>query len=139
MIPCDLQRTLAVILAGRRMGLENVRAFQVHLVSQGISWPALNQTVRALRFFYGVTLDRGDIPKRNAYARTPRKLPVIPGADDPGLPRERCQGPDADAVATGSVNVADFHLVSLFPPNSTAIWIPTSSMARGPAAHSKRA
>ena len=28
-----------------RPGLEDVRAFQVHLVSQGISRPALNQTV----------------------------------------------------------------------------------------------
>lgn len=32
-----------------RLGLEDVRAFQVYLVSQGISWPALNQTVCALR------------------------------------------------------------------------------------------
>ena len=47
-----------------RLGLEDVRAFQVHLVSRGISWPALNQTVCALRFFYGVTLDRGEIPER---------------------------------------------------------------------------
>ena len=65
-----------------RLGLEDVRAFQVHLVSQGISWPALNQTVCALRFFYGVTLERGEIPERIAYARTPRKLPVILSADE---------------------------------------------------------
>ena len=65
-----------------RLGLEDVRAFQVHLVSQDISWPALNQTVCALRFFYGVTLDRGEIPERIAYARTPRKLPVILSADE---------------------------------------------------------
>ena len=26
-----------------RLGLEDVRAFQVHLVSTGISWPALNR------------------------------------------------------------------------------------------------
>jgi integrase/recombinase XerD len=59
-----------------------VRAFQVHLVSQGISWPALNQTVCAVRFFYGVTLDRAEIPERIAYARTPRKLPAILSADE---------------------------------------------------------
>lgn len=47
-----------------RLGLEDVRAFQVYLVSQGISWPALNQTVCALRFFYGVTLNRAEIPER---------------------------------------------------------------------------
>ncbi len=34
-----------------RPSVEDVRAFQVHLVSTGISWPALNQTVCALRFF----------------------------------------------------------------------------------------
>jgi hypothetical protein len=33
---------------GRLFGLEDVRAFQVQLVVQGISWPALNQTVCAL-------------------------------------------------------------------------------------------
>ena len=33
------------------LGLEDVRAFQVYLVSQGISWAALNQMVCALRFF----------------------------------------------------------------------------------------
>lgn len=65
-----------------RLGLEDVRAFQVYLVSQGISWPALNQTVCALRFFFGITLNRDEIPERIAYARTPRKLPTILSADE---------------------------------------------------------
>ena len=65
-----------------RLGIEDVRAFQVHLVSTGISWPALNQTVCALRFFYGVTLGRGDVPERIPYAREPRKLPVVLSADE---------------------------------------------------------
>jgi integrase/recombinase XerD len=65
-----------------RLGLEDVRAFQVHLVSAGISWPALNQTVCALRFFYGVTLGHGEIPERIPYARQPRKLPVVLSADE---------------------------------------------------------
>ena len=30
-----------------RLGLEDVHAFQVHLVATGISWPALNQIVCA--------------------------------------------------------------------------------------------
>jgi integrase/recombinase XerD len=37
------------------LGIEEVHAFQVHLVATGISWPGLNQIVCALRFFYGVT------------------------------------------------------------------------------------
>src|SRR5579872_3809075 len=45
-----------------RLGVEDVRAFQVHLVSIGISWPALNQTVCALRFFYGARFPL-DIPR----------------------------------------------------------------------------
>lgn len=65
-----------------QLGLEDVRAFQVHLVSTGISWPALNQTVCALRFFYGVTLGHAEIPERIAYARMPRKLPVVLSADE---------------------------------------------------------
>ncbi|MGB7855418.1 MAG: tyrosine-type recombinase/integrase [Pseudolabrys sp.] len=65
-----------------RLGLEEIRAFQVHLVANGISWPALNQTVCALRFFYGVTLGHAEIPERIAYARTPRTLPVVLNADE---------------------------------------------------------
>ena len=47
-----------------RLDVEDVRAYQVYLVAQGISCPALNQTVCALRFFYGVTLGRNEIPER---------------------------------------------------------------------------
>ncbi len=65
-----------------RLGLEDVRAYQVYLVSNGISWPALNQTVCALRFFYGVTLGHAEIPERIPYAREPRKLPVVLSADE---------------------------------------------------------
>ncbi|NEJ03089.1 tyrosine-type recombinase/integrase [Rhizobium ruizarguesonis] len=65
-----------------RLGLEDVRALQVHLVSSGLSWPALNQTVCALRFYFGVTLGHGEIPERIAYARTPAKLPTILNGDE---------------------------------------------------------
>src|SRR5262245_57063304 len=60
-----------------RLGLEEVRAYQLHLVSQGIAWATLNQVVSSLRFFYGVTLGRKDLPERIAYARRPKTLPVI--------------------------------------------------------------
>lgn len=51
-------------------------------MSQGISWPALNQIVCSLRFFYGVTLGQATIPERIPYAREPRKLPVVLSADE---------------------------------------------------------
>jgi hypothetical protein len=50
--------------------------FQVHLVASGASWPALNQIVYALRFFYRVTLGQAELPERIAHARDPQKLPV---------------------------------------------------------------
>ena len=65
-----------------RLDLEDVRTFQVHLVAGGMSWPALNQTVCALRFFYGVTLGQSNLPERIPHAREPRRLPVVLGADE---------------------------------------------------------
>jgi integrase/recombinase XerD len=66
----------------RKAGIEDVRAYQVHLVSQAVSWGALNQAVCALRFFFGVTLGRRDLPERIAYARQSRRLPVILSAEE---------------------------------------------------------
>ena len=41
-----------------RLGLEDVRAYQVHLISKGISWASLNQVVCALRFCRDARLRR---------------------------------------------------------------------------------
>lgn len=65
-----------------RLGIEDVRAYQVHLTSQGIAWASLNQTVCALRFFYGVTLGRSEMPELIPYSRAPRKLPVVLGGEE---------------------------------------------------------
>ena len=83
-----------------RLGLEEVRAFQVHLVAGGTSWPALNQTVCALRFLYGVTLGQADLPERIPYARTPRKLPVVLSADEVVTFLEAVPGLKARAALT---------------------------------------
>ena len=44
-----------------RLGVEDVRAYQVHLASKGVAWGSLNQVVCALRFLYGVTLGQATI------------------------------------------------------------------------------
>jgi integrase/recombinase XerD len=44
--------------------LEEIRAYQVHLTTTGISWAGFNVAVCALRFFYGVTLGRTTIVER---------------------------------------------------------------------------
>jgi integrase/recombinase XerD len=65
-----------------RLGLAEVRAYQVHLVSMGKSWAGFNVAVCALRFFYGVTLGRTAMVERIPYARKRRQLPVILSADE---------------------------------------------------------
>src|SRR5271155_4231597 len=65
-----------------RLSLADVHEFQVHLVSQRVSWASLNQAVCALRFFFGVTLGRSELPQRIPYARQPRRLPVVLSADE---------------------------------------------------------
>jgi len=65
-----------------RLGVEDVRAYLVHLASKGFAWTSLNQTVCALRFFYGVTLGQATIPERIPFAREPRKLPTVLSADE---------------------------------------------------------
>lgn len=60
-----------------QLGPEEVRAFQVHLASEGIAWSSMNQFVCALRFFFGVTLGRAEVLERITYAKQPQKLPEI--------------------------------------------------------------
>src|SRR3979490_3026670 len=73
-----------------RLGLEDVHAFQVHLVvATGISWPALNQIVCALRFFYGVTLGQNTVPERIAWRPRPRSASRLPGFDQQHWPAAR--------------------------------------------------
>jgi site-specific recombinase XerD len=62
--------------------LAEVRAYQVHLVSRGVSWDGFNQAVCALRFFYGVTLGRSAMVERIPYARKLRHLPVVLSTDE---------------------------------------------------------
>jgi hypothetical protein len=58
--------------------LEDVRAFQVHLISTGISWMALNQIVCALRFFYGALQRIAHIcRKQNRCARPAGMLIIV--------------------------------------------------------------
>ena len=63
---------------------EDVRAFQLHLVRRKIAWATLNQAVSGLRFFFGITLGRVDLPVRIPYARKAKTLPVVLGADTVG-------------------------------------------------------
>jgi site-specific recombinase XerD len=56
---------------------EDLRRYQLHLAASGVAAPGLNATVTALRFFFAVTLGRGDVTDRLPFVREPRKLPVV--------------------------------------------------------------
>jgi integrase/recombinase XerD len=60
-----------------RLGTEEVRVFQLHLIAGKYSWQHINQVTSALRFFYGVTLGRTEAIERIAGGRKPSKLPAI--------------------------------------------------------------
>ena len=60
-----------------QLGIEEVRAYQIHLVGLRLSWSHINQVSCALRFFFGVTLGRQDAIAHIVRAKEPKKLPVV--------------------------------------------------------------
>jgi integrase/recombinase XerD len=60
-----------------QLGSEEIRAFQLYLLEQGASWCLFNQTVCALRFFYRVTLGRGENLPVIPFGKKPKRLPCV--------------------------------------------------------------
>jgi site-specific recombinase XerD len=56
---------------------EDVRRFQLHLVTNGAHISILNHAVAALRFFFRITLKRSDIIEHTHFVRESHKLPVV--------------------------------------------------------------
>jgi site-specific recombinase XerD len=56
---------------------EELRSFQVHLLSVKTSWSQFNQIVCGLRFFYGTTLGRSEVVETLPYGKRPKVLPVV--------------------------------------------------------------
>ena len=65
-----------------QLGLKEIHQYQVHLVESGVHYGTLQQAVSALRFFYGVTLDKKWIIEKIPYPKTERHLPDIPSRDE---------------------------------------------------------
>ncbi|MBT2305534.1 site-specific integrase [Variovorax paradoxus] len=61
---------------------EDLRRFQLHMVDRGISPITINATITGLRFFFYVTLDRGELMAKMNYVRVPQKLPVVLSRDE---------------------------------------------------------
>jgi integrase/recombinase XerD len=65
-----------------RLGPEDVRNYQKHLLDTHVSWSLFNQAVCALKFLYGTTL-RVDWPvEQIPYGRRHRSLPVVLSQDE---------------------------------------------------------
>jgi integrase/recombinase XerD len=56
---------------------EDVRRYQLHLVSSGAGVPTINHTLTALRFFLMVTLRKPDVVVQLPFVHEPRRLPVV--------------------------------------------------------------
>jgi site-specific recombinase XerD len=56
---------------------EDLRRFQLHLTERRVRPGTINATVMALRFFFGVTLDRPDATKQLSFVHEPRRLPLV--------------------------------------------------------------
>jgi integrase len=65
-----------------RLSFEQVRAYQLHLISQKRSWSHINQVACALRFFYGVTLGQTEAFERIIGGQKPDKLPLVLSAEE---------------------------------------------------------
>jgi integrase/recombinase XerD len=62
--------------------VEDLRNYQLHLVDHGISPASLNSAISGLKFFFNVTLDRGDLVAKLQPVHLPRKLPIILSRDE---------------------------------------------------------
>lgn len=62
--------------------VEDLRNYQLHLVDSGTSPISLNAAITGLKFFFGVTLDRGALIAKMKQVFVPRTLPVVPSRDE---------------------------------------------------------
>jgi len=72
---------------------EDLRRFQLHQVQTGVRPPSINSAVAALRFFFGVTLDRPDMGRHLTFVREPRKMPVVLSPEEVARLLEAAPGP----------------------------------------------
>lgn len=56
---------------------EELRSFQLHMVDTGTSPTTINATLSGLKFFFDVTLGRGELMVKMQPVPQPRKLPVV--------------------------------------------------------------
>jgi integrase/recombinase XerD len=63
---------------------EDVHQYQLRLASIGTTVPTVNANASALRFFFKITLKRGDLADEVVSAREPRRLPIVLSPEEVG-------------------------------------------------------
>jgi site-specific recombinase XerD len=81
---------------------DDLRRFQLHQRQSGIQPSSMNSAVSALRFFFGVTLDRPDMERHLTFVREPRKIPVILSPEEIGRLLEAAPGPKYKAAMSAA-------------------------------------
>lgn len=77
---------------------DDLRRFQLHQRQNGVQPSSMNSAVSALRFFFGVTLDRPDMERHLTFVREPRKIPVILSPEEMARLLEAAPGPKYKAA-----------------------------------------
>lgn len=65
-----------------KLGPEEVRGYQLHLIDSGVSWSHFNQAACALKFLYRKTLCVDWPVEQIPYGHKPRTLPVVLSQDE---------------------------------------------------------
>ena len=101
-------RQLAVFLKGSpdSATIEDLRRFQLDMVDRGTSPITLNATITGLKFFFGITLDRGALMDKMQPVHVPRTLPVVLSREEVGrliaaAPNQKYQTALSIAYGTG--------------------------------------
>ena len=61
---------------------DELRRYQLHVVDHGMSAISLNASIAGLRFFFEVTVRRGDVMDQMSTVHVPRTLPVVLSRDE---------------------------------------------------------
>jgi site-specific recombinase XerD len=64
-----------------KLGIEDVRAYRLHLIQRGLKATSINPIVGALRFFYGTTLGQKELAEQIPFARKEDTLPAVLSRD----------------------------------------------------------
>ena len=81
---------------------DDLRRFQLHQRQNGVQPASMNSAVSALRFFFGVTLDRPDMERHLTFVREPRKIPVILSPQEISRLLEAAPGPKYKAAMSAA-------------------------------------